>query len=359
LRAKQVVSSEVPFHTQQLGLLGTRPSQHQMEDCDTLVLLGTNGGPQPARSRSGISQVLVVNGCSYVIDCGSGVARQMVRAGIALSSLRGVFLTHLHSDHEADYFNLFLFGWATIEEPVPTFGPGPAGGLDALPRDRPGHPPFALINPDAPTPGLIDITNHQVKAHAYDINIRIREAGFDDLTRLIVPHEIAIPPELGAHGPWDVAPDMEPIPVMEDDNVRVTATLVRHAPVFPCFAYRFDTADGSVVISGDTAPSANLVRLAKDADLLVHEVLDMEFLERMMAGHPEAEHHLRHFAESHTALADVGGVASDAGAGHLVLSHLVPGDDVVADQRWLDGARAGYDGEVTLGQDLLVLPVSR
>jgi len=327
------------------------------EGSTRLVLLGTNGGPQPARSRSGISQVLVVNGCAYVVDCGSGVARQLVRSGISLSSLRGVFLTHLHSDHEADYFNLFLFGWAVIEDPVPTFGPGPAGGLGALPHDVAGRPPFPLINPQDPTPGLIEITNHQIRAHAYDINIRIREAGFDDLTELIVPHEIAIPPEVGAHGPWNVAPPMEPIPVMEDDNVKVTATLVRHAPVFPCFAYRFETADGSVVISGDTAPSANLVHLASGADILVHEVLELAFLERMLAGDPDADFHLRHFTESHTSVDDVGAVAADAGVGHLVLSHLVPGDDVIADRRWLDGARTGYGGAVTLGHDLLVLPV--
>jgi len=239
-----------------------------------LVLLGTAGGPLPSPVRAGISQAVVVGDRTYVVDCGSGVTRQLRRARL-LAGLHAVFLTHLHSDHTCDYFNLFLLGWPIIQwnPPVQVFGPGPAGGAPALPADLPGRP-VALHRPDHPTPGLVDLTDAQLAAHAYDINIRMRESGRHELSSLLVLHEIPVPTALGARAPDHVAPDMEPILVTEDDAVRVTATLVRHAPVFPAFAFRFDTDGGSVVLSGDTAPCPNLIRLAQGADVLVHEVFD-------------------------------------------------------------------------------------
>ena len=77
-----------------------------------LILLGTGGGPTPKTNRGAPAQVIVVNGAAYVIDCGNGVARQMVLAGVPLSSLRGIFITHQHSDHNADYGNLLWLSWA-------------------------------------------------------------------------------------------------------------------------------------------------------------------------------------------------------------------------------------------------------
>ena len=78
-----------------------------------LILLGTGGGPRPRKENISASQVLVVNDQLYVIDCGNGVARQLVTAGLALPKLRHVFITHHHSDHNADYGNLLLLSWAS------------------------------------------------------------------------------------------------------------------------------------------------------------------------------------------------------------------------------------------------------
>jgi glyoxylase-like metal-dependent hydrolase (beta-lactamase superfamily II) len=78
-----------------------------------LILLGTGGGSTPKKDRSASAQLIVVNGAVYVIDCGNGVARQLVSAGIKLRSIRDVFITHHHSDHNADYGNLLLLAWAT------------------------------------------------------------------------------------------------------------------------------------------------------------------------------------------------------------------------------------------------------
>ncbi len=334
-------------------------------DASKLVLLGTAGGPLPSPVRSGIAQAVVVGDRTYVVDCGTGVTRQLRRARL-LSGLHRVFLTHLHSDHTCDYFNLFLLGWPILQwnPPVHVFGPGPAGGPDALASDD-GRPPPALHHPANPTPGLADLTDAQFAAHAYDINVRMREAGRRDLRALVVPHEIPLPAALGASGPVRVAPGMEPFLVDEDDDVRVTATLVHHAPVFPAFAFRFDTDHASVVLSGDTAPCPNLVRLAQGADLLVHEVFDDgaaadEDQAEDDAGQTDDEafearrrHH--HLVTAHTPLSAVGRVAAEAGARRLVLTHFVPGDDELPDEHWRKAVAATFDGEVVVGRDLMEL----
>ena len=317
-----------------------------------LVLLGTAGGPLPSPVRSGIASAVVVGDRVQLVDCGTGVARQLRRARL-LSQLERVFLTHLHSDHACDYFTLFLLGWPILQDnpPVAVFGPGSAGPMCALPAEG-DEPAIPLISPSNPTPGLVDVTAACIEASAFDLNIRMREAGRSDLTELIRPSEIPVPPEAG---PFAAAPPMDPVLVVEDDDLRVTAILVDHAPVFPAFAYRFDTSAGSIVLSGDTAPSANLVTLAGGADILVHEVYD--------DSHPfedeetyEAERRLDHLVTSHTPLSEVGRVAAQAGVGRLVLTHFIPGDDDLPDEHWQKGV-TGFDGEVVVGHDLLELTI--
>jgi glyoxylase-like metal-dependent hydrolase (beta-lactamase superfamily II) len=91
-----------------------------------LILLGTAGGPTPKPNRAAPAQVIVVNGVSYVIDCGNGLAKQMVLAKLKLASIRNVFLTHHHSDHNVDYGNLLLLSWETdLVTRVDAYGPPP------------------------------------------------------------------------------------------------------------------------------------------------------------------------------------------------------------------------------------------
>jgi ribonuclease BN (tRNA processing enzyme) len=321
-----------------------------------LVLLGTAGGPLPSPTRSGIAQAVVVGERVHVIDCGAGVARQLRRSRL-LSGLSQVFLTHLHSDHVCDYFNLFLLGWPVLQHnrPVRVHGPGSAGPMCALPADG-AQPAIPLVSPDEPTPGIVAITGHHVRAAAFDLNIRMREAGRRDLTELLVPCEIEVPAGIGAGPIGAVDPPMDPILVCEDDELRVTAVLVRHAPVFPAFAFRFDTADGSIVISGDTAPCPNLVALAQGADILVHEVYDDAGPDRSDGEQTwEAERRHHHLVTSHTPLSQVGRVAAEAGVARLVLTHFIPGDDALPDRHWLEAVAPSFDGEVIAGSDLLEL----
>ncbi len=150
------------------------------------------------------------------------------------------------------------------------------------------------------------------------------------------------------------APPMEPVEIypLDEHGVRVTATLVQHAPVFPALAYRFDTPSGSAVFSGDTGPCDNLVRLAHGADYLVHEVIDLGFIANRVADLPNRDNIINHLTESHTSPEDAGRIAARAGVGTLVLSHLVPGDSEIAEEEWERRARSQFAGNVVCGVDL-------
>ena len=287
------------------------PSRSEGQSSKTrLILLGTGGGPRPRKVRSASAQVIVVNDTPYVIDCGNGVARQLVFADVPLPKLRHIFITHHHSDHNADYGNLIWLAWtAGLRTPVDTWGPPPLEKMTKL---------FFEMN-------------------AYDISTRIADEGRVPLAPLVHVHELS-----------------QGGPVMQDENVKVTATLVHHPPVVPAFAYRFDAADRSIVISGDTARSDNLIKLAQGADVLVHEALYVPGVDRLVARVPNAAKLKQSIMSHHTTAEDAGRVAEAAGVKTLVLSHLVPPDDpAITDQMWIDAARAHFRGLVILGKDLL------
>jgi ribonuclease BN (tRNA processing enzyme) len=243
-----------------------------------------------------------------VVDCGNGVARQLVTAGVPLTSLRHVFITHHHSDHNADYGNLLLLSWASgLRTPVDTWGP----------------PPLARI------------TRLFFEMNAFDIDTRIADEGRVPLVPLITVHELT---GIG--------------PVMQDERVKVTATLVDHPPVVPALAFRFDAPDRSIVFSGDTNKSDNLVRLAQGADVLVHETLWVPAVDRLVARVANAATLKKHIIDSHTSAEDVGRVAAAAGVKTLVLSHLVPADDPsVTEEMWIGAARAHFKGEIVVARD--------
>ena len=275
-----------------------------------LILLGTGGGPRPRRASSASAQVIVSNGAAYVVDCGDGVARQLAVAGVALTSLRHIFITHHHSDHNADYGNLIWLAWAAgLRTRVDTWGPPPLEKMTRL---------FFEMN-------------------AYDISTRIADEGRVPLVPLVHVHEVS---EGGV--------------ILQDENAKVTAALVNHPPVAPAFGYRFDGHDRSIVISGDTAPSDSLIELARNADVLVHDALYAPAVDRLVAGVPNATSLRRSILSHHTTAEEAGRVARAAGVKLLVLSHLVPADDpAVTDQMWIDAARKHFRGPVLVAQDLL------
>lgn len=274
------------------------------------ILLGTAGGPAPKAGRNAPAQAIVVDGVTYVVDCGNGVARQLTLAGIPLDTVRAAFVTHHHSDHNADLGTLPLLAWAcNLEQVMHLYGPPPT-------REMIGH--FLAMN-------------------RFDIDTRVVDEGLRRLDDLIEAHDVS-----------------EPGLVYEDDRVRVTCVKVHHPPIECALAYRFDTADTSVVFSGDTAPNDALAQLAEGADTLVHEAMHLPSVETMVAMYnaPTLRDHL---LASHTSAEDAGRIANRAGVRRLVLSHLVPSDVPISDEQWLDCARSTFDGEVVVGRDLLVL----
>ena len=275
-----------------------------------LILLGTGGGPRPRKASSAAAQVIIADGKAYVIDCGNGVARQLAFANVPLATLRHIFITHHHSDHNADYGNLMLLAWtAGLRTQVDTWGPPPLEKMTRL---------FFEMN-------------------AYDIETRIADEGRVPLPSLVRPHELSAPGE-----------------VMRDDTLKVTSALVHHPPVVPAFGYRFDAKDRSIVISGDTAPSDNLVKLAEGADVLVHDAMYLPGVERLVARVPNAPALRKSILSHHTAAEDAGRIAERAGVKTLVLSHLVPADDPeISEQMWLDAAGSHFRGTVLVGKDLL------
>jgi ribonuclease BN (tRNA processing enzyme) len=337
-----------------------------------LILLGTAGGPTwwPNSDQCGISSAVAVGDAYYIVDCGEGVGKRLQQAISPTSSrvmddkVRALFLTHLHSDHTVDYANLLLFGlFVGLDRrstPFKVFGPGRRGQLAPV-FSLPGSPTptVPIINPDNPTPGTRDMTGYLYQAFAADLNDRIRDNGKPSLEAVVEAHDIELPPIAGFKSPNETpSPPMEPFKFFEDDRVRVSATLVEHAPVWPAFAYRFDTDDGSIVFSGDTGRSENLVKLAKGADILVHEVIVTNWVKGLFPT-PRSiaqEGLMQHLLNAHTQVEEVGAIAEAAGVKKLVLSHIVPGN---ATREQLLPAGKGFSGELVIGRDLMQIGVGQ
>lgn len=275
-----------------------------------LVTLGTAGGPRPTPERAAPAQALVVGSHIYVVDCGNGVARQLLLAGLELCDLDAVFVTHHHIDHTADLGTLPLLAWTA----------GRTGEMRLV-----GPPPTSRI-----FDSFLDMVDVELAA-------RTATTGRQPFPELV-----------------SVA-DVETVGVVyADERVRVTAATVDHPPLQPALAYRFDSATRSVVVSGDTRYSENLVELAQDADVLVHESLHERGIEALEQ-RTNAPSIRAHMLSSHTTAEEAGLAAHKANVGTLVLSHLVPADDTVTEVQWIQATRKHFAGETLVARDLLVI----
>jgi ribonuclease Z len=265
-----------------------------------VITLGT-GYPRPNNERAGPATAVVVKGKLFLVDAGRGVVMRLAATEFPLKSVRAVFLTHLHSDHTSGLPDVFTSTWI--------FG---------------RKTPLELYGPH----GTRQVAGALLKFFAEDIHIR------RDLTEMQPPEGAKIRTHVVHEGV-----------VYQDEDVTITAFTVDHRPVEPAFGYRFDSAGKSVVISGDTRYSPNLVRYAKGADVLVHEVALPEWFDQVDT--PEVAARLKAY---HTTPEEAGRAAREAGVKLLVLSHVVPSDE---DDKILERTAREFRGRVVVARDLM------
>ena len=281
-----------------------------------IVFLGTKGGPRIALTAANPANLVVVNDTPFVIDCGAGVSRQLLAAGVPLPSVKYIFISHHHSDHNLEYGNLFYNAWAAgLSTPVHSFGPV---GLEAM-------------------------TRAYWELNKFDVETRIEDEGRPDPRPLLIARDI----------PGDGV-------VLQTADVKVTAFRTPHPPITDNFAYKFETPDGTIVLSSDTAYNPKLAEFAAGADVLVHECLYLPAVDRLVLKTKNGATLKKHLLASHTTTEDVGRIAAAAGVKVLALSHFVPGDDPqVTDDDWTEGVKKHYSGRIIVAKDLmqLALPV--
>ncbi|MEX5341487.1 MBL fold metallo-hydrolase [Pseudomonas sp. I2] len=280
-----------------------------------VLLLGTKGGPSLLTPKSlPQSTVLMVGDDAYLLDAGYGASLRLVEAGIPLRNIRGIFITHLHSDHVLDYPSVLMNSWATgLKTPIKVFGPQ---GTQAM-------------------------TQHIWKAFATDIDLRIADEGKPDPRKLVTVEQF----EEGL--------------VYKDDHLQVTALAVPHPPFDKgqAYAFKFEVGGKTIVLSGDTNYYPPLAEFAKGADLLINEVVHVEAVERLAKRVGYGQKFVDAVISHHVTAEDVGRMASSAGVKKLVLSHFVPADDpLLGDEDWRAAVAKTFDGEIVVGHDGMEIP---
>jgi len=280
-----------------------------------LAILGSKGGPAlRAPDRMPTSALVELGGRRVVVDCGLGVTRGLVTAGVGLrDGLDVVLVSHLHSDHVLELGPLLHTAWTTgTRRPVRVFGP----------------------------PGIAEYWQGFLASMAFDNRIRVEDEGRRPLEALVTVTEIAE----GC--------------VLDEDGLRIDALRVPHPPVADCFAFRVRAGGGTVVFSGDTAFFPPLAEFARGADVLVHEALHPLGVDLLVERTGLGEALRKHLLASHTPAPDAARLASRAGVGHLVLYHLVPADlPEVTEARWAEAVDGIFAGPVTLARDGLEITI--
>jgi len=270
-----------------------------------LTLLGT-GCPQVDPARLGPANLLRHGDLQLLVDCGSGVTQQLVRAGSRGAALDAVFLTHLHSDHVVDLYQLVISSWHQgRDRPQRIFGP--EGTRDFVERT------MELWRPERERR-----IAHERRASTAALRIDVTE--------------------------------FETGPIFAEQGLTVEAFAVDHRPWHPSFGFAFEAGGRRVVLSGDTVRCDALIRAARGADVLVQDC----FIRReMRLGPGRTEEGLRNVASYHALSSDVGRIAADAEVGCLVLNHFVPTQfDRPA---LLAEVREHYAGPVVIGEDLMTI----
>jgi ribonuclease BN (tRNA processing enzyme) len=278
-------------------------------DRDRLVLLGTQGGPFiRSYKQTPSGNLIVYKDTPFVIDTGYGATFKLREADVNLSTLRYIFITHLHSDHYLDLGPLLYNAWISgLAEQVHIYAPE---GIKAL-------------------------LNGFWKSNQYDIVTRIKDEGRPDIRKLAIAHEIK-------EGILITNPDYE-----------ISCLKNIHPPVEHSYAFKFKIGKKSIVFSGDTAYCSALADFAMEADYLIHEVMYIPAVDNMAKRRPNATKLIASIKSHHTSAEDVGRIANAARVKNLILNHFVPPDDKsLTEQTWIDAVRTNFSGNIIVGKDL-------
>lgn len=291
---------------------GTEPTTVPAQSAATKVVLLGTGTPAATPDRSGPATAIVVNDAAYLVDFGPGVVRRASAAAAARNMtalqptrLQRAFVTHLHSDHTVGYADLIFSPWTLGRRaPLDVYGPR----------------------------GLAKMTEHLIEAYRVDIDTRTNSDG----NQRTFPDGYKV----NAH---EIAPGV----VYKDANVTVTAFATKHA--MESFGYRFDTADRSVVISGDTNPAQATIDACRGCDVLIHEVHTSAWLDaRPEAGGAPAGTFRRFSEKYHTTTEQLGELARQAKPRLLILYHY----NSRTPEELQSEMMKHYSGQFVIGRDL-------
>ena len=280
-----------------------------------VTLLGT-GGPRPDPSRQGPGTLIQVDGENLLFDAGRGVATQIVKAGVKITDVSHVFVTHHHFDHTGGLADVLFAAWNKARnETIRVYGPR----------------------------GTQEMVGHLFEAYQRDIDYRLRE------TELTVERLMDIREMVEV---VDTGPGL----VHSGDGWSVSAEYVDHGhrlgfttEDWPCLGYRIKAGGKVVAISGDAVDSPGLNRLASGADLLVQCCY--------LAGEEIVDDDLRLIADRVLASSTtVGKIAEKAGVKRLVLVHIKEKSDELL-KSMVEEIGRDYGGEVIVGEDLMELEV--
>ncbi len=271
-----------------------------------VTLLGT-GTPAPVMNRFGPSILVEAGGQKFLFDAGRGALQRLTQLKLSWADVNGVFFTHLHSDHVVGFPDLWLTGWlsAQREAPLQVWGPK----------------------------GTKNMVSHLEQAYEFDIRMRLADE------------------HASAAGIVILASDIVEGFVYEKNGVKVTVFDVDHAPVEPAFGYRIDFAGRSVVLSGDTRFSENLIRHAAGVDVLVHEVIAPATYRRAGVAPELAQTIMAH----HTTPEQAGEVFERTKPRLAVYSHI--GRPSATEADLIPATRKTYAGPLEVGEDLMVIEV--
>ena len=243
----------------------------------------------------------------FLFDAGRGAMQRLTQLKVNWRDVQGVFLTHLHSDHVVGFSDLWLTGWLVGQRQAPLAVWGPRGTQKMM--------------------------AHLAQAYEYDVAIRQADE------------------QASAEGARIVAADIAEGFVYERNGVRITPFNVDHAPIQPAFGYRIDYRGRSVVLSGDTRFSENLIRRAEGVDLLIHEVAAIAT--HLRAGIAPATAAI--ITAHHTTPEQAGEVFARVKPKLAVYSHI--GRPSATEQDVIAPTRKTYAGPLELGEDLMVIEV--